>query len=117
VDGGAAIRYSRRPTCGHGIGAGPARGVERGVRLSAIPKDLIPSRGYLLLFNRPPLFPIRHSRQLSCTCHLNQLHSQYQMTCAAGGNCPIDTPEEAKSRPSRMHMPMWLRFLVDACFT
>jgi hypothetical protein len=33
---------SRRPTCGHGIGASPARGVERRVRLSAIPKDLIP---------------------------------------------------------------------------
>jgi hypothetical protein len=30
------------PTCGHGIGASPARGVERRQCLSAIPEDLIP---------------------------------------------------------------------------
>jgi hypothetical protein len=35
---------------------------------------LVASRGYLLLFNRPPLFPIRYSRPPSCTCHLTQLH-------------------------------------------
>jgi hypothetical protein len=35
---------SRRPTCDHGIGASPARVVERRVRLSAIPKDLVPRR-------------------------------------------------------------------------
>jgi hypothetical protein len=36
----------RRLTCGHGIGASPARGVERRVRRSAIPKDLMLSSAW-----------------------------------------------------------------------
>jgi hypothetical protein len=65
----------------------------------------------------------------NCNCPIDDMHmpnrrhahanTKWHMACAAGGNCPINAPN-AKSRPSRMHMPMWLhavRFLVDASFT
>jgi hypothetical protein len=40
----------------HGIGASPARGVERRVRLSAIPKDLIPVQMAVALHYFDPAF-------------------------------------------------------------
>jgi hypothetical protein len=71
----------------------------------------------------PPLLPIRYSRQPSTQLHMPfnpaaHAHANIKWHVQLGATAQ-STPQKPKANYgiSRMHMPMWLRFLVDASFT